>query len=86
MQIASDEFEEFKEHLRRIMVLLFRWLATGCHLILAVIWHITVCAFPNSYRPHFHYLSMSASRPLLSTLSRLQRLQGLSLVRTQYGR
>ena len=46
MQKANDEFEELKEHLRRIKVLMFRWLMTSCCLILSVVWHIIVCAFP----------------------------------------
>ena len=48
MQKANNEFEELKKHLRCIKVLVFRLLVTSCRLILSVIWHITVCAFPIS--------------------------------------
>ena len=65
MQKANDEFEEFKEHLRRIKLLLFRLLATTCRLILSVVWYITVCTFPISYWAHSHYLNMTASRPFV---------------------
>ena len=53
LQKAGDEFEEFKDHLRRIKTLTFNWLVTSYLLILFFTWCIIVRAFSASYRLHF---------------------------------
>lgn len=54
-QMTSEEFKEFKEHLRRINALIFSWLVTIYRLILFFTWYTTVCAFSVSYRPLSHH-------------------------------
>jgi|SRR5712672_2544963 len=44
---SSDEFEEFKEHIRYINAFVFNWLVMSYHLFRSVSWYILVCT-PSS--------------------------------------
>ncbi|KAH9954280.1 hypothetical protein BC827DRAFT_970992 [Russula dissimulans] len=40
---SSDEFEEFKRHIRRMNAFVFNWLVMNYRLFRSVSWYITVC-------------------------------------------